>query len=267
MTNTVPRSLGRAGLTLLLAFGAIAPALAQDKPPRRVMIGAGVQTVPTYPGADSNSLAFLPLFDSWREGGPMPVESPDEAFGFALLGKRSGWAAGPAVSIAPTRSADALPALGPGLPKVGFGIEAGGFVETYVVPSLRLRAELRQGIGGHRALLGDLAADFVWRQGNEGAILTVGPRLRWGSAKHNRVYFGVPSPSPIAAFAPYEPGDGIYALGAIAGMRLPLGRSFGLYGYLGYDRLTGPAKASPIVRVGSRDQYSAGLALTYRFTL
>lgn len=255
--------LRRPALALIAALALSGPALAEDKPPRRVMIGTGVQSIPSYPGADEQRLTFLPLVDTWREGGPMPVESPDEAFGFAVLGKRGGWAAGPAVSFAATRSADALP----GLAKVGFGIEAGAFAETYVAPALRLRAELRQGIGGHRALIGDLAADFVWRQGNEGPIATIGPRLRWGSAKHNRAYFGVPTPSPVGALAPYEPGSGIYAVGASAGLRLPLGRTFGLYGYLGYDRLTGPATDSPIVAAGSKDQYSAGLAMTYRFTL
>jgi outer membrane protein len=120
-------------------------------------------------------------------------------------------------------------------------------------------------------LTGDFAADLVIRGGpkedggGESAVATVGPRLRWGSSKYTRAYFGVPTPAPI--FTSYEPDGGIYAVGAVAGLRLPLGRTFGLYGYLGYDRLTGDAADSPIVQAGSRDQYSAGLALTYRFTI
>lgn len=244
-----------------------APAQAEDAPGRRVMVGTGVQTVPRYPGADGNQAAFLPLFDTWRVGEPIPVESPDEAFGAALIGGRSGTAIGPAFTLAEGRAADDIP----GLPKVGFGIEAGIFVQTFLVPQLRLRAELRQGIGGHKGLTGDLAADLVIRGGSvengggESAVATIGPRLRWGSAKYTRAYFGVPSPAPV--FTAYVPGGGIYAVGAVAGLRLPLGRTFGLYGYIGYDRLTGDAADSPIVRAGSRDQYSAGLALTYRFTI
>ena len=238
---------------------------AQDEPAggRKIMVGAGIQSKPSYPGADSNRISFLPLVDVWRAGEPMPVESPDEAIGPALIGKRSGrFAAGPAVAFASTRAANDIP----GLAKIGFGIEAGGFSEIWPIAPLRLRAELRQGIGAHKALTGDLAADFVWRNGNEGAIFTIGPRLRWGSAKYNRAYFGVAQPG-TAALVPYEPGAGIYALGANAGLRLPLGRRFGLYGYAGYDRLTGPAADSPIVVAGRSDQLSGGVALTYRFGL
>ncbi len=257
-------------LLLILSAAALLapiPALAEEAPGRRIMIGTGVQTLPRYPGADGNQATFLPLFDTWREGEQIPVESPDEAFGSALIGSRSGTSIGPAIGFAESRAADDVP----GLAKVGFGMEAGVFAQTFPVPQLRLRAELRQGIGGHKALTGDLAADLVIRGGagdnggGEGLVATLGPRLRWGSAKHNRAYFGVPSPAPV--FTAYEPGGGIYAVGAVAGVRLPLGRTFGLYGYLGYDRLTDRAARSPIVQAGNRDQVSGGLALTYRFTI
>lgn len=251
---------------ILLAMACLMPvgiAAAQEAGQRQVMIGTGLQSIPTYPGADGNRITFLPLFDSWREGEPMPVESPDEAFGFAVAGSRGRFALGPAVTFAQTRAADDIP----GLAKVGFGVEAGVFAEAWPVKPLRLRAELRQGIGAHKALTGDVAADLVWRKGNEGPIFTIGPRLRWGSARHNRAYFGVPAPSPAPGLAPFEPGSGVYAYGAVAGLRLPLGRIFGLYGYAGYDRLAGRVAESPIVAAGSRDQVSGGVALTYRFGL
>lgn len=260
MTGKARKFAGFA-VAALIAVPVPAEAEADETSGRKVMIGVGIQAKPRYPGADSSRIAFLPLVDVWRKGEPMTVESPDEAIGFALVGKRSGrFAAGPAIGFAPTRAANDLP----GLPKVGFGVEAGAFAEAWPLKPLRLRAELRQGIGAHKALTGDLAADLVWRRGYEGPMLTVGPRLRWGSGKYNRVYFGVGAPG-IAALAPYEPGSGIYAVGAAAGLRLPLGRVFGLYGYAGYDRLTRRAANSPIVTAGSPDQLSGGVALTYRF--
>lgn len=240
------------------------PAAAQEESGgRNVMIGTGVQWIPSFPGADSNRVTFLPLVDTWRVGEAMTPESPDEAFGFAVLGKRNkGISVGPAMTFAPTRSADDLH----GLPKVGFGMEAGAFADLWPVKPLRLRAELRQGIGAHKALTGDLAADFVWRDGKEGTILTAGPRLHWGSGKYNRAYFGVPTPG-AGGFTAYEPGSGIYAVGATAGIRVPVSGIFGLYGYAAYDRMVGDSKDSPIVRAGKADQFSAGLALTYRFRL
>lgn len=252
-------------LAIAAAVAAPAPAAAESEESagRRVMVGVGIQAKPRYPGAADGKITFLPLVDVWRDGEPMTVETPDEAIGFALIGKRRGpFAAGPAMAFAPTRSASAIP----GLPKIGFGVEAGAFAEVWPLKSLRLRAELRQGIGGHKALTGDLAADLVWRRGNEGPVFTAGPRLRWGSTRYNRSYFGVPQPG-TANLAAFDPGSGIYAVGAQAGLRLPISRSVGLYGYAGYDRLTGRVADSPIVSAGSRDQLSGGLALTYRFGL
>ena len=249
--------------TLLAMLPLPAAAQDQEKSGRNVMVGTGVQWVPVHPGADSSRIAFLPLVDTWRVGDAMTPESPDEAFGFAVLGERTGGiSVGPALTFAQGREAEDLP----GLPEVSFGMEAGVFADAWPLESLRLRAELRQGIGAHKALTGDLAGDFVWRRGKEGTILTAGPRLRWGSAKYNRAYYGVPA-GGAGGFTAYEPGSGFYAMGATAGLRLPLNRIFGLYAYAGYDRLVGKAKESPIVRAGQADQFSGGLALTYRFRL
>lgn len=252
-------------LACLAAMAAFArPAAADDMlNGRNVMIGTGLQAIPAYPGAGHGTITFLPLIDTWKNGAAMTVESPDEAFGFAVIGHRNhGFAAGPALTVSPTRKADPVA----GLSRIGFGVEAGAFAEVWPAGPLRLRAELRHGIGGHSALAGDLAADLVWREGKEGPILTVGPRLRWGSAKHNRTYFGVPQ-AGAGPLPSYEIGSGVHALGATAGLRLPVSRIFGLYSYLGYDRLVGAAARSPIVKAGSSDQFSAGLALTYRFRL
>lgn len=265
MTSRSSQMSARFALTAMLLALAAPPVAAQEPEAagRNVMVGTGVQLIPSFPGADSTRVTFLPLVDTWRVGEAMTPESPDEAFGFAVLGKRGkGISAGPAFTFAPGRSADDLP----GLPKVGTAVELGLFADTWPVKPVRLRAELRQGIGGHKALTGDLAADLVLREGKEGPIATVGPRLRWGSAKYNRAYFGVPTPG-TGGFAPYEPGAGLYAVGASVGLRLPVTRIFGLYAYAGYDRLVGNAQESPIVRAGQADQFSGGLALTYRFRL
>jgi outer membrane protein len=52
----------------------------------------------------------------------------------------------------------------------------------------------------------------------------------------------------------------------MAGVTHQLTRSFGIYGYAGYDRLVGDVADSPIVQsFGSEDQFSAGLALFFTF--
>ncbi len=227
------------------------------------MVGAGTQVKPAYPGADQAKVGFLPDVTVWRTGEPIPVESPDEGKGFAIVKAGNGTAFGPALTFAPRRSATAIP----GLPEVGFGVELGMFAETYLAGPVRLRAELRHGIGAHKALTADLAADLVVRRGAEGLLATIGPRVRWGSAKYNRAYFGIAAPGPGLALPAYQPGNGIYAVGAVAGVHLPISRRLGLFSYAGYDRLSGAAARSPIVQTGSQDQFSAGLALTYRFSI
>ena len=173
-----------------------APAAAQTAAKRQVMIGAGVQLKPAYPGANQTKVSFLPDVTVWRTGEPIPVETPDEGKGFAIAKTRGGTAVGPALTFAPRRSATAIP----GLPAIGFGVELGVFAETYLAGPVRLRAELRHGIGAHKALTADLAADLVLRRGAEGLLATIGPRLRWGSAKYNQAYFGVAAPGlgPVA---------------------------------------------------------------------
>lgn len=239
-----------------------AAAQAQDRPDRHVLVGGGVQTIPRYPGSDEHRIGFLPAVETWSEGEPMPAESPDEGIGFALVGRRGDVAAGWALTFAPQRSDDDLP----GLPEVGFGVELGGFVEAYPHPALRLRGELRHGIGAHKALAGDMSADLVLRDG-ERTVATIGPRIRWGSAKYNRAYYGVGPLTPPPGLSAYDPGSGFHAVGVNAGLHTPLGDRLGLYAYGGYDRLIGPAARSPIVAAGSRDQFSAGVALTWLFTI
>ena len=51
-------------------------------------------------------------------------------------------------------------------------------------------------------------------------------------------------------------------------MTVQLGSRWGLFSYARYERLIGDAAKSPIVRrFGSRDQLSAGLGLSYTFTV
>ena len=50
------------------------------------------------------------------------------------------------------------------------------------------------------------------------------------------------------------------------GLLYQLDRHWGLYGYAKYERLIADAADSPIVRtIGSRNQFSGGVALTFTF--
>ena len=255
-------------LALSLSLMAMPAAAQENAPPpqRNILIGGVIDWRPAFPGADNRDTGFFPLIAVWNDNERMPVETPDESFGVNFIGDDEGTSAGVAVTFSPRRRPRDV---GLAVSKVGFGVEAGGFAQAWVGENLRLRSELRQGIGGHEALTGDVAADFVYRTANDDVLLTAGPRLRWGSAGFTRAYFGVTAEEALATgLAAYRPGSGVYAYGATASAHIHVTDAIGIYAYAGYDRLTGDAARSPIVRaVGSRSQTSFGVGLSYRFSV
>jgi MipA family protein len=256
-------------LSALLASVAL-PAAAQEEPAeprtRTVLLGGVINWKPAFPGADNRSRGFFPLIAVWNEGEPMPAETPDESFGINFIGDDEGVSAGVALTASPRRRARDT---GIALDTVGFGLEAGGFAQAWIGDTVRLRAEVRQGIGGHEALTSDLAADLVIRTPNDNVMLTAGPRLRWGSGGYTRTYFGVSTTEALATgLSPYRPDSGIYAYGGVASAHVHITDAIGLYTYGGYERLTGDAARSPIVRsIGNRNQLSVGIGLSYRFSV
>ncbi len=237
---------------------------AEDKADRLVMIGIGARLAPSYPGSTRAEFGPFPVINVWREDEPFPVETPDEGKTIKLAGSRDKASAGLTVAAAPRRGRETATQ---GLRKVGFGVEAGVFAEGYVLSRLRLRGELRHGIGGHAAAVGDLALDYVLRGAKERALVTIGPRARFVSGKYNRRFYGITASEAAAAGLPqYRAKAGLNALGVVAGAYYPLGERWGLFGSAGYERLLNAAADSPLTRQrGSRNQLSAGLALTYVF--
>jgi outer membrane protein len=254
-------------LTILSAIAAL-PAAAQQAPERAqrtVLIGGVIDWKPAFPGADNRNQGFFPLIAVWNDGERMPVETPDESFGINFIGDDEGISAGVALTNSPRRrSQDVALALEP----VGFGIEVGGFAQAWVGDTLRLRGELRHGIGGHDALTGELAADVVIRTPDDQLLVTAGPRLRWASGGYTRSYFGVSTAEALATgLAAYRPDGGIHAYGAVVSAHVHVTDAIGIYSYGGYDRLTSDAARSPIVRsIGDRDQFSFGVGMSYRFS-
>lgn len=248
-------------------FLATVPAAAQDSTGRgwTVTVGAGAQAYPKYPGASDYTIFPMPIFGLRRQGAPMPFISQDDGIGTGLLGQDSVVNVGPAFSVeGRRRERDVGAAVG----DVPFTIEAGGFVQITPVRNFRLRAELRQGLGGHRGLVGDIGADIVLRD-RDTYIFAVGPRARWGDGDFNRAYFGVtPAVATATALPAFTPSSGFYAAGGMANLTYKLGRNWGMRSYFRYDRLINDAAQSPIVRrYGSRDQFSGGAGLFIEFNV
>ncbi|TPG12995.1 MipA/OmpV family protein [Sphingomonas oligophenolica] len=254
-------------VALLATVASVVPAAAQaadqdHDAPYRTRVGLGPQIVPSFPGADT--VRVQPFFDFVRARGdePFAFEAPDESIGFAVL-TLDRLSVGPVLGFeGRRRSSD----VGGRLPAVGSTVEIGGFVQYQLAPAARLRTEVRQGIGGHRGLIADISADYVARRG-DAWLFSLGPRVTITNERYERAYFGVsPSAAAASGLRAFAAGGGIESIGATAGFVRQFTPRWGIYSYAKYERLVGDPARSPIVaRYGSKNQASAGLALTYTF--
>ena len=252
----------------LLACGAVliasTPALAQDADDYRVRVGLGGQLKPKFPGSDDRELSPLVDFDLARGTKPFPFEAPDDALGIRLISS-GGFSAGPAANFQGKRKESDV---GAPVGKVKSTIELGGFAEYHASDSIRLRADLRKGINGHEGVVGSFGVDKYWRDGDR-YVFSVGPRVLFSDAKFQRAYFGIDSAHALTSGLPaYRPDGGIYAIAAASGLSYQFNPRFGAFGYARYERLIGDAAKSPIVReLGSRNQISGGVGLSYTFNV
>ena len=228
----------------------------------RTRIGLGAQVYPSYPGSDDFDIGPMFDFDRARGETPFEFEAPDESFGFSII-DLGGVRFGPAVNFEGKRDAGDV---GAPLPKVKFSLEPGAFVEFDLAESFRLRAELRKGVTGHKGWIGTAGADWVARDGDNW-LFSIGPRVTWSNNRYQDAWFGIEPVDAVASGLPaYDPGGGIQAYGAAASFETKLSPRWGVQTYVKYDRLAGDAADSPIVTaLGSRDQFSGGLGLTYTF--
>ena len=162
-----------------------------------------------------------------------------------------------------------------GLGNVGFAGEPGAFVQRgFAGGKARVRAEVRQGFGGHTGLVADTLVGWSDRLGTPGRNLWLygaGLRASFADRAYTNVYFGVSPAQSAATNLPVSPtGAGLVSVGASASLTKPLGR-YGQGGALtlfsGYDRLGGVVgRSALIVERGQRDQLSVGLSYGYRFS-
>jgi outer membrane protein len=241
-----------------------APAVAQDDGTTRVRIGVGGQNRPAALGADRREWA--PLFDFALSRGTdqFEFEAPDDNFDIRLYNK-DGLSFGPVAAFeAGRRNRD----FGDRVGKVPSTIEVGGFGQYQLSEFLRLRGEVRKGVGGHNGLIATLGADGVWRDGDR-YVFSAGPRVTFTNSRYQREFFGVSDErSLITGLDEFDPDGGLQSIGATSGVNMQLTGPFGLFGFARYERLVGDAGKSPIVReLGSRSQVSAGVGVTYTFNL
>lgn len=230
----------------------------------RIRVGAGAEWRPTYPGSARSEVAPLPSFALARGDKPFGFGTPDDGFSPTLL------TAGP-VRFGPTATLvggrDAGEA-GVGIPKVGRTVEVGAFGAIELADSVRVRAMVRKGIGGHRGLTASVGIDQIWRRGDD-YVVSIGPRILWSDSRYQRAFFGVAAAdAPLARLPVTRPGSGIHAAALQSAFHARIGGPFGLFGQARAERLVGDAGRSPLVRtLGDRNQWSIGGGVSYTFRI
>lgn len=239
-----------------------AGAAAPDRPARSLAftLGAGVIAEPGYFGSDglvvgpAGSLSGFHLSRNGREFGTADPDAPDIGFDF-----------GGSLRVIGERSAALYPEL-TGLADIDLAVELGGGV-SYAQPAWEVFANLRYGIGGHSSAVGEVGMDLIARPLND-LTLTAGPRFFLGSDDYAATYFGVtPSEAATSGLAAFEAQGGLLSAGVTLGANYDLGGPWGLNGAVSWERFQGDAAASPIVRQGTEESFSAGIVATRRFSL
>jgi MipA family protein len=228
----------------------------------KARLGVGVE--PDYLGSSRYRVAPSGSVSFARRGAyPRAWAAPDDGFSVGLVGGGT-MSAG---LVGRWRSGRDNTHDLVGFDKIGGTAEAGGFVNWWPTDGLRVRGELRHGIGGHDDWSADLGADAVARPGPW--VLSIGPRLSWADDTFTHSYFDV-SPADAArspfGLQPFAAGGAYWAPGGLASAEYRMNRAWSVIAVAQYRRLTGDAAASPIVAgLGSKDQFQASLSVTYAF--
>jgi len=222
-------------------------------------IGVGGLLKPKYPGANRYFFVPFPIIGVGRFYVP--------GFGQVVDGKKvkRGFYLYPSFDFNGKRKASDSSNL-TGTNTIDWALEL-GVGAAYRYDWLRGFVELRQGINGHKGQVADFGIDFIINPSDRLEVV-FGPRASWASDDYMNTYFGVTAAEAAA------PGSILSAFDADAGFKtvgLAIRASYGwtenttLHLRGGWDRFVGDAAKSPIVNVGSEDQFSIGAGVSYRF--
>lgn len=285
---------------LTLALAAVSSTAAAQTPAvnpmpdgsRDMYVGLGVGSAPRYEGARERKTRALPVIQvEWSNGiflsgmgagmhlsknpdleyGPLLAYKPrrsESGEGGGLIGTSGmlGQSLAPATGDASTKTRVALTGNRlSGMEPVKGRLQAGGFFNVYLSPSLRVANTVLAGAGRDR----DGAVWTVDLQQLSGSITThhslaLSGGLTFANRSYNQSYYGV---SLQEAFrggnALYAPGGGLNDVHAGVRWNWTLSPSWILTSNARVTRLQGDARKSPLVERATTFSVSTGLA--YRF--
>ncbi|WP_245413517.1 MipA/OmpV family protein [Mangrovicella endophytica] len=235
-----------------------APAMTPDERIDLVFeIGAGAEVAPAYEGSDEYIVS------------PFPIISVDYLnipglFSFGG-GPRGGFSIGPSFRFIDERNEDEYDEL-EGLDSIDATYEV-GLKASYEWDYAEVYGEARYAFGGADGFVGGLGANIIARP-TEALELKAGPRATFASSDYMDTYFSVSAAeAAVSNFDEYEAEGGFKTVGVAASARYEVYTDWFVNANAAYERLIGDAADSPIVEVGSKDQFFVGLGLSRRFSV
>lgn len=235
---------------------------ALEVPGLKVDVGLGFGLTPEYKGSDDHETSIVPLLRV--QYGPDLVLT-----GYTLkyhAYRHGDLTIGALARYQSGRQDDTHEAL-MGRGNVSSTVAVGPFVQYRIKKHIRLFADMRHALGAGQGTRVDFGTRVgVYQNENFGAQAAL--TATWGSGKHMRTYFGV-TPEQSAAspldLAVYDAGSGISEISLSLGSRYHITQRASFVSFLEYGRLFGDAKDSPLVEVGSANQFTGGVGVLFSF--
>jgi len=230
-----------------------------------ITLKGNVSLSTTWDGAKTYGAEGYPSFSFRRANQPAIWGAPDDGFGISVYDS-------PFFSIGPVARynsgryrADEKKLFG--IRDVPWTLEPGMFVDFWPIPdTLRAHVELRHGLNSNNGFVADAGVDYLMHVGQ--TTFALGPRLGLGDQDLMRKEFGVTPTDALqnGIVTPFKPGGGLRSAGVATSVTYDLSQAWSTTVYGGYDRLVADAAKSPLVRkLGSPDQFRAGLTVSYSF--
>jgi len=217
-------------------------------------LGGGGRVSPEWDGSKHYVLSPMPIIGLKFLRSPLTgLPSSDIGFGIA-----------PSFRWLDKRHFDASSKLS-GVPDVATSVEAGLTVD-YSDTHYRVFASARQGMGGHHGQVFDFGLDGILRPIDK-LKLEAGPRVSFATADYMRAYFGVSDATAAATgIAAYKPAGGYRGAGLTAVATWDFDKRWFARADAGWLHLSDELGKSPIIKAeGTRDQFTFGLGVAYRF--
>lgn len=226
-----------------------------------IELGIGGSVGTKYEGSDDILFSPMPIidFDYLRLPGLFDIGSLEPEDG--------GFSFGPAFEFSGERKASDFDDL-EGLEDVDATYQAGLGI-GYEWRNAEIFGEARYAFGGAEGFVGEFGAKAILRP-VETLELRAGPFATLASADYMDTYFGVtPEEAANTGFrlAAHDASGGFKSVGVSGTARYEFRPDWFLNADASYSRLVGDAGDSPIVDVGSEDQFTFGLGISKRFRL